>query len=235
MLLLAACSKQSDTNYNPTLTGISGSLSRFTIVNNILFCLDGNTLKTFDITNEENPSPLSTITLNTIPETIFSYENYVLLGTPSGMLIYTAAQTPLYLSTYEHVVSCDPVVADNGYAYVTLRAINQCSQNAGVNQLEIVTLANILSPQLVSQVSMAAPYGLGIDGNNLFVADNDSSIVLFDVTQKESPVVKNTLSVSGARDLIPISGLLMIMAEKKLIQYNYSDANNIQLVSETNL
>jgi hypothetical protein len=235
IVLLSACSKDSATNYNPNTTGTSGSLSKFTIVGNNLFCIDGNSLKTFSLTNSTSPLLVSTITLNTIPETIFSYENYLLLGTPTGMLIYSAAPTPNFISTYEHILSCDPVVADSGYAYVTLRAINQCSLNTGVNRLEVISIENITSPTQIAQVSLTGPYGLGIDGNNLFVTDNDSTVLVFDVTSKTSPAQISSIPISGARDVIPLSGLLMVMSGKKLSQYNYSDINNIQLISKIDL
>lgn len=235
LLLLSACSKDSTTNYNPNTTGVAGSLSRFTIVNNLMFCLDGPTLKTFNIANATSPSPVSNITLNTIPDNIFSYENYLLMGTSSGMLIYTVAETPVYISQYEHIVSCDPVVAENGYAYVTLRSVNECSQNIGVNRLEIISLQNISSPQQTAQYDLPAPFGLGVDGSTLFVTSNDSAIAVIDVTDKFIPVFLSSISAAGARDVIPLSGLLLIMAEKKLLQYDYSNLNNIQLISQLDL
>ncbi len=48
------------------------------------------------------------------------------LGSTNGMYIYdiSAPDTPKYVSELQHVTSCDPVVVDDKYAYVTLRGGN---------------------------------------------------------------------------------------------------------------
>lgn len=234
LLSIGGCSKQS-TSYTPSPTGISGSLSRFTISGNRLFCLDGNTLKTFDITNGGHPVYLSTVELSTDPETIFTYQNYLLLGTSTGMLIYSIADNPALVSTYEHIVSCDPVVAENGYAYVTLRNTSNCNNVNGASRMEIISLADMTQPTQVGLINFNAPYGLAVYNNLVFIADEGVYVRVVDVTDKTQPVLLNTLSVNGARDVIALPNRLLVMAEKKLAQYDYSNPQQIQLISQINL
>ena len=235
IMLLTGCSKESTTTYTSSPTGISGSLSRFTIIGNRLFCLDGNTLKTFDITNGGQPVLLSTIELSTEPESIFTYQNFLLLGTTSGMLIYNAGDHPTYISTYEHVVSCDPVVADNGYAFVTLRNTTNCRHTAEASRLEVISLANMSTPEQVAQLNMMDPYGLAVNDTLLFVADEDLHVQVISISNRTEPYFLKTLTLMGARDVIALPNHLLVMAEKKLAQYDYSNVQNIQLISQIDL
>ncbi len=235
VMLFSGCAKESSTTHTTSPTGISGSLSRFTIVGNRLFCLDGNTLKTFDITNGGQPVLLSTIELSTEPETIFSYTNFLLMGTSSGMLIYSVADNPAYVSTYEHIVSCDPVVAENGYAYVTLRNTTNCNNVNGASRLEVISLANMSTPEQVAQLNLMAPYGLAVNDTLLFVADEELHVQVISISNRTEPYFVQTLTLTGARDVIALPNLLLVMAEKKLAQYDYSNVQQIQLISQIDL
>ena len=56
------------------------------------------------------------------------------------MYIFNVAspENPQFVSVYSHVVSCDPVVAEGNYAYVTLRSGTNC--NRGLNVLDVVDI-----------------------------------------------------------------------------------------------
>ncbi len=69
---------------------------------------------------------------------------------------------PLKLSTYQHIFSCDPVVADDKYAYVTLRSGNSCFR--GVNRLDIIDISDLTNPKFATSMNMSNPYGLALDG-----------------------------------------------------------------------
>ena len=60
----------------------------------------------------------------------------------------TEPESPNFVSTYQHVVSCDPVVVDDEYAYVTLRTGTTCA--GWQNQLEVIDIQTLSNPQLVA-------------------------------------------------------------------------------------
>jgi len=113
----------------------AGSMAAFAVNGQYLYVLDNNQLLIFSIAN---PSQVAYTTVVNMPqgitaETLYPYGDYLFIGTMQGVLIYnsTNAAEPVFLSMYEHVVSCDPVVVNGQYAYVTLRTGTRCP---GTNQ-----------------------------------------------------------------------------------------------------
>jgi hypothetical protein len=145
-------------------------MTRFAVTGDALSVLSNDSLNIFEISDATNPSKVSTVGLRGNIEMIFPYSNYIFFGTTTGMLIYDNSTpfAPNYISTYSHIRSCDPVVVQGDYAYVTLRNGTECWQ--GLNSLDIIDLKNITDPQLVKSYDMVNPYGLGIDGNNCLFA-----------------------------------------------------------------
>ena len=56
-------------------------------------------------------------------ETIFPFKDKLFIGSQNGMFVYNInnADNPSLVGQFSHVQSCDPVIADDDYAYVTLR------------------------------------------------------------------------------------------------------------------
>ena len=217
-----------------TGAGIGGSLARFTVTGNHLYALDDTDMHTVDISNPEQPVLETKKNVGWGIETIFPYGDKLFIGSQTGMHIYSLSNpaSPEHLSTYSHVMSCDPVVVEGDYAYVTLRSGNTCRQ--GVNLLEVIDIADATRPQLVSSYDMYSPGGLGIDNNVLFVCDGNAGLKIFDATDKFS-ITQNQLAVypdMRAIDVIPFNNILMVIAEDGFYQYDYSDINNIVLLSD---
>ena len=129
-------------------------------------------LKIFDISEEQTPDFITQIYPGFGIETIFVKENYLFLGSRWGVYIYdiTSKESPVEVSFYSHVYSCDPVVVSGDYAYSTLNSTGPCSR--GSDQLDVIDISNINSPTNVFTIEMDSPKGLGISGNLLFVCDN---------------------------------------------------------------
>ncbi len=109
--------------------GKGGSLARFTVVGDKLYTIDNDQMRIFDVQNNTDPNFEQTVELrNSGVETVFPYNNHLYLGTQTGMLIYDISNpsAPRYVSTYEHVQACDPVVVQGNYAYVTVRSGTNC-------------------------------------------------------------------------------------------------------------
>lgn len=214
--------------------GVGGSMARFTIANNFLYTLNGGNLQPFDVTTETNPVPLSSQYVMWDIETIFPYKNYLFLGASSGMHIYdlSSPESPQKVSTYQHITSCDPVVVQDNYAYVTLRSGTECQGFS--NQLEVIDIENISSPSLVKVYPMTNPHGLGIDGDLLFVCDGSDGLKIYDasdVNDIDKKLIKHYNDID-AFDVIPFKNVLIMIGEDGLFQYDYADPTNITLLSK---
>lgn len=214
--------------------GLGGSLARMTINSGQLYHLDGNFLKSIDINDPANLVAVDSLPLGWDLETIFPYQDKLFVGARSGMFIVDVSTPaePGLISVYSHVVSCDPVVVSDDYAYVTLRS-NNTTCTGQDNLLEIIDIRVPEHPTLVASYAMNNPYGLGIDETMLFVCDGDAGLKVYDVTDKQA-VKDNLLAhhpfVNGL-DVIPYNNVLMMISEEGLYQYDYSDKKKLKLLS----
>lgn len=227
-LIAASCGKDSSTGEGlGSATGQGGSLARFAVVNDHLYSVDGSELKVFDISKGNNAVYLSRHQLNTWVETIFPRDTAtIFIGTLSGMYIYDVSNAPNInqLSVYNHVTACDPVVANDRYAYVTLRSdqnSNWCQRS--VDQLDIIDIQDLTKPQLVNSFSMINPKGLGLIGDTLLVCDR--GLKVFDVNDPLNLQLLDFDEDFDAVDLIPYGNLVISVGEDGLKQYEYKNGS----------
>jgi hypothetical protein len=217
--------------------GVGGSLARFTITDDHLYLLDGGDLQTVNISDEQNPVQKNTTFLAWDIETIFPYETSLFVGSSSGMHIMdiSSPESPQRISTYQHLRSCDPVVVEDDYAYVTLRSGTECQ--GFTNQLEIIDIRNLNSPQLIKTYPMTNPHGLGIDNKTLFICDGSDGLKTFDATDVmniSENLIAHYKDIS-ALDVIPYKSLLIMIGEDGLFQFDYSNPQDIKLLSKISI
>lgn len=214
-------------------SGRGGSMARFAVVNEYLYALDAGGMEVLDVKQPKVIDFKKNVQLAWDIETIFPKGSHLFIGSQSGMHIYSIAtpSSPERVSIYSHVRSCDPVVVEGDYAYVTLRDGSSCG--GFTNQLEVIDLKNLASPTLVKVYPMTNPHGLGIDNNVLFICDGPAGLKIYDATDKLN-ITNNMLAHYkdfGATDLIPFNHVAMVIGEGGLKQYDYSDLSNIRLLS----
>lgn len=217
--------------------GIGGSLARFTLSGDHLYMLDGGDMQTVNVTAETNPMAVRKDFIAWDIETIFPHKKNLFIGSSSGMHILdiSSPESPSIVSTYQHVQSCDPVVVDDKYAYVTLRSGTTCQ--GFTNQLEVINIENLASPQLLYTYPMTNPHGLGIDEEMLFICDGNDGLKAFDAGDV-SKISDNMLAHYkdiNATDVIPLGDVLMMIGEDGIFQYDYSDPKDIKLLSQIRL
>jgi hypothetical protein len=221
LVLASSCSKNNSPQSDSFTggTGMGGSMARFTIANDHLYTVSDTKMQVFDISTANNPVHKNTLEIGWGVETIFPMGDKLFIGTQTGMKIMNVSNPidPQKLSEYQHIRSCDPVVANDKYAYVTLRTDNMCTR--GTNELQIIDIADMTKPVMVKSYAMSKPQGLALDGNNLFVCDN--IIKWYDVTDPKVLVLKNTSMIAGT-DLIAHNGVLMVIGPDGLSQYSYN-------------
>lgn len=224
---------QNVVSFNPTTTGVAGSMARFTLHDDYLYALHNNTLKTFHVSEPTSITTGTDIYLNRQVETLFPHDNKLFMGSTSGMIIYDLSSpgNPKYISEITHITSCDPVVIEGNYAYVTLRSGTAC--NGFTNQLDVVDISSITHPFIAKSYAMFNPYGLGIDNHILFICDGDAGLKVYDATDPLSINLHQIAHFENIKtyDVIPMDGLLMLIGDDGLYQYDYSNLDSLQLLS----
>ncbi len=217
-------------------TGIGGSMARFTIMKEHLYSIDNSNLRVFDITDLDDPIPGANLTVGWGVETIFPYKDNLFLGTNSGMIIYdnTNPDFPKHLSTISHIVSCDPVVVENDVAYVTLRGGSGC-RGSFTNQLDVIDISDLKNPKIIVSHPMTSPYGLGIDNGTLFICEGTSGLKVYDASDVKNISMQDYIGGIDAFDVIPYNHVLILIGKDGLYQFDYTDPENLQLLSMINI
>ncbi len=213
--------------------GVGGSMARFGIKGNILYMVNSNSLKIFDISNKTEPSKINEFNVGWNIETMFLTEKSMFLGTTNGMVIYdiTNPSTPFSQAFFTHARSCDPVIVDDTLAYISLRSGTTCAW--GLNVLDVVNIKNINKPISVASYSMVNPHGLGKNGDLLFICDGTAGLKIYDASDPRNITGHLIYSYPyiNAFDVIPIGNVLILIGNDGLYQYNYSNIRNITLLS----
>jgi len=228
-----AASSSGGTVSNGSTFGVGGSMARFGLYDDYLYTVDHYTLYLFDVSNDVSPKDIGKQSVGWDVETMFIYDEHMFFGTQSGMRIYSleVPTVPSYVSDFWHVTSCDPVVVDNGYAYVTLRGGNTCGST--VNRLDVLQLSpDYTNTTLLASYPLHGPYGLGIDDEILFVCDGDAGLKVYEASDK-THIDDHQISVFpgiNAFDVIPVNGYLFMIGDGGFYLYDYSDLQNIHQI-----
>ncbi len=214
--------------------GISGSMARFTIVNDRLYTVGERELTVFNI-SAPAPFQVSKKTVGQSIETIFPFKNKLFIGSATGMFIYDISNSsnPSLQGQFAHVRSCDPVIADDVNAYVTLRTGNRC--RGTINVLEVLDITTLSSPRMVQSYPMTNPQGLSKDGTTLFLCDGKAGLKIYNASAPNNLILLKTLTGIETYDVIAYNDVALVVAKDGLYQYDYSNLENIRLLSKMGL
>lgn len=224
----------SDALYNSSGdTGIGGSLARFTITKDYLYTVNEWRMKLFDISINDSPVEGQSVDLGWGIETIFPYGDKLFFGARTGMHIYDNSNPsePVFVSTYAHVNTCDPVVVQGDLAYVTLRSGTTCE--TFTNQLDVIDISDVNQPKLLVTHDMENPHGLGINGDCLFIAEGDYGLKVFNAADPLEIGDRLTAHHKEvhALDVIPLDDVLFMIGNDGLHQYSYDCQNTFNYLS----
>jgi hypothetical protein len=225
--------------------GVAGSYSRFIIVGSYMYAVDNENLRTIDLSTASDPEWMDEQFIGSNIESIFSFQDKLFIGAVSGLYIYQIGADGVPVQTAEYPYSnfgwgfepCDPVVANDSFAYVTINTttrVTRCriTSEFNVNLLLIYNITDIYDPVLVAQYDLFNPKGVGLDGTTLFVCDGEQGLKIFDVSNPQS--IEELAHFDGfeAFDVIPLGGLLLVVGPDNVYQFDYSDLENIRQISE---
>ncbi len=214
------------------VVGVAGSTARFAIANNYLFLVNDSQLKAFEITNPEDPTPAHVTELGGDIETIFGYKNNLFIGGQNGMQIFELLDggEAKFLSQFAHQQSCDPVIANDQYAYITLRGGTVC-RNWEVNELITVDVTDLRNPVEVSSIPMLSPYGLTFFQGDLYVAEGTNGLKRFSLENPGLPELDTFFTMIESIDMIGLQNTLIITRTEGILQFGY-EQDSLVFLSE---
>lgn len=233
-LVIISCEKNSAANADASATGKGGSMARFTIAQNRLYLADYSTIEVYDIS--ANPVvKKNSVNVDFSVETIFPYKDKLFIGSRNGMFIYsiTDPDKPVKLGEALHVRSCDPVVANDSFSYVTLRSSNSTC-GAAQDGLYIYDVKSILAPKQLSLLPLESPFGLGLKDTVVFVCRGTYGLTAVNVKDPNNPKVMYNVKDGNYVDVIPIDQLLICYVKEGLLLYDISNLEKIVKLGNVN-
>jgi hypothetical protein len=226
MLVQLSCNKDGAAADGSSI-GKGGSLARFTIVGNYLYLADYSTIEVFDISDPAATEKKGSVNVGFGVETIFPYKDKLFIGSMEGMYIYDLSnpQVPKKLGEARHVRSCDPVVANDSIAYVTLRGSGNCG--AATDGLYTYDITNLTKPIQKSLLPLSNPFGLGLKDTVVFVCRAGDGLSVVNVKSATQPSVMYTLKDAEYLDVIPYDDLLICYVKTGILLYDTRNVNNL--------
>ncbi len=226
-------SDQSETiiqNKSAEVGGVGGSLAQFTIVDGYLYTIDYKTLNIFDLSNPDAPAQTESMAMSVGMETVFHQDGMLYIGSNTGVRILDISDPirPVEVSEFDHVTTCDPVVANGEIAIATLRGGTECGGN--LSQLDVIDLSNIHNPELIGEFELVNPYGLGFSAtqsNYIYVCDGYSGLKVFDISNPSNPVLSKSYENIEALDVISSQDGLIVLGRDGIHQFDGTDPLNI--------
>ncbi|MEQ1797559.1 MAG: hypothetical protein ABL872_06385 [Lacibacter sp.] len=237
MLVFSNFSSSSGPSANPGVTnGVGGSMARFALMGERLYTVSWSDLKVFNTSNAAAPAYVKTVafTQGNI-ETVFPYHDKLFIGSQTGMFIYNASNpdNPTKLGQFTHARVCDPVIADDHNAFVTLRSNSVCA--GFLNQLDVLDINNLTSPSLIKSYQLKEPSGLSKDGNLLLICDGKEGLKIFNAANVNSLVQIKQISGIETYDVIALGGLAITVAKDGLYFINYTNPANAAVVGKISI
>ncbi len=212
--------------------GVGGSTARFTITQNHLYTVSQSDLLVYDLQNPSVPRFETRAGLGWGIETIYPFKDRLFIGSETGMFIFDISSpgNPQLESQFRHARACDPVVADDNTAFVTLRDGTRCEGFA--NQLDVIDITNVTSPFLLQSYDMLNPHGLALQGDRLYICEGDFGLKTFDVSNREDVKEIAHLRDHQAHDVISLNTEhLLVVGKDGFRQYDASDPKHLKMMS----
>jgi hypothetical protein len=219
---LNSCTKDSAGGANSS-AGKGGSLARFTITGNYLYAVDNHFLYAYSLANPARPEKMFSSPVHFDIETVYAYNKYLFLGSKTGLYIYAidTAAKPRLVGEASHARACDPVVANDSVAFVTLKGWGSCGP--AVSGLYVHDIRDIQKPLLRKTIELPDPVGLGLQDSILYVCCGSAGLKVFNVTEPFSPTLLSTKTGGNFIDVIPYNGLLVCFIKEGVLLYDIAN------------
>jgi hypothetical protein len=219
-LIFINCSTDSDSITKGDGTG--GSLAIFALKGNYLYTVDDSSLNVFSLIETNDPVKVNDLFVGFAIETLYINGENLYMGSQNGMYIYSLEnpENPQFLSNAQHITACDPVVANNTHAFVTLHSSNFCGNNT--NLLQVYETSSLTDPILIHQRNLTFPRGLGLYNDYLLVCDD--VIKIFSIQNPAEPIVVGTIPLN-CFDVIIKGNDLYAIGQNGLFLYELNPQN----------
>jgi len=222
--------------FRPSLIGKPSeglkAMARFALHDNYLYTVINNQMNIMDLSTETPQKAGKTLSICDRVETILSYQDKLLMGTPFGMLIYSLKDplNPTFSSQIWNIYGCNPVTVNDSLAYATIRVGTDCGQNA--NELLVFDVSDMTQPVQLASYSMYNPKGLVVNKDVLFLCDAGLKIYqLSNPRDLTSQLIVHYNEIDGNDIVFFNNNIAIVISDNGLYQYDCSSLSQLKPLS----
>jgi len=148
----------------------------------------------------------------------------------AGETLYNASTygSKLQGTSVNYYSACDPIIFKNSFAFTISRSNSECY---GYDELRVIDISDPTSPNSVFNLNIETPYGLAIDGDVLFTISGMNGFKVFNIQDPTNPsLIKDYPDIEGTY-VSAERGIVIVRNNNSLQQYDYSDINDLKLLS----
>jgi len=233
-----SCTKVTEIDANGD-SAISGKYNTMKIIGDYIYAVTDSELVTIDRSDAENSIEIDRQQISSRIENLYEAEGVLFVGSEVDMHIFKVADNgiPELQSSTQHIAFsdevevCDPVVANQDIAYVTLSSVQPdnsqpCGGEIVIDELRTYDVSDLTAPKLVNVQEMNSPQGLSIDGDLLFVTNLHANTMVYQVDHAGSTDLVAFIP-GGAHDVFAANGKVLIVSKTEIKQYDYSNVSDI--------
>jgi len=214
-------------------TGSGGSLPRFVIYGNSVLVFGDYLSRIYNFADILNPyAPVTELYASEVRTVSVSDDRLVLGSMYTNFIVdlkvQSVSQYPVY---FDAMVYCDPVIASDTLIFLTSRTGTEC--NNAPNLLRVIGLDEFNNSDILNSIPMSMPLGLAKTGDILFVCDGKDGLKIFDASDPlalDENLIKTYPGIL-ADNVFIYNDILVLCSEKAVFQFDYSDLNNLLLLS----
>ena len=223
--------------------GTNSSYARLLTVGDFLYAVNESELVTFSALDPGSLDEVDRQDIGFAIETLYHLDGNLFVGSQTAMYTYTidAGGIPQRRGVFDYdfevvgafVQPCDPVVAADDVAYITLYTESEVRGACGggftqpVERLVVADISDLDRPTLIEARDVPTPRGLAVSGDLLFVCNEASGFTVYDVTDRRAPVELRRYPDDPAYDVIAADGRLIVVGAGSLTQYDYTPAGAV--------
>jgi hypothetical protein len=223
MLESCCCDPGPVNNYQPEQLGF------FTITGNSIYALNNKLLKIYTL-----DSGVIHFKTSVVLQGSSQNDGKALAATGStviaGETLYNASlhDSQLQGTNVNYYSACDPIIFKNNFAFTISRSGSECY---GYDELRVIDISDPASPNSVFNLNIETPYGLAIDNDMLFTIAGNNGLKVFNIQDPANPtLIKDYPDIDGTY-VSAESGIVIVRNSNSLQQYDYSDINDLKLLS----
>ena len=244
-LMICACTDDGGGLSESGGSTLSGSYANMLTVGEFLYVVSDDNLITYSITIPDQPTELDRQELVFGIESLFHRAGILFVGSMTSMYIYQInelgipelkSETPY--TNFENITPCDPIVANDTLAIASLSSVAVPTGGCGaalIDEIRFFDITDIEQPVQFNSVEMEQPKGLGLDDNILFVCEAQNGLKIFDI--QNALDVKLLYHFEGFKtfDIIATGSLALVVGPDNLYEFDYSDIDDVKLLSNIEL